>query len=129
MCWSIGRAGGVAKIIAKSSIPPLQKAGLVVASGIAGAVLHTGGSAINAQTHAASSISKSSGSTGQSTLPKDLNQFIGSGDDFTPLKILLQCICILNSLCIWIIIFLPIQILFKVYLSDKPELRFIIAIT
>ena len=118
-------AGGVAKSIAKSSIPPFQKAGLVVASGIAGAVLHTGASAINAQTHAASSISKSSGSTGQSTLPKDVNQFIGSVNDLTPLEILLQCICILNSLCIWIMIFLSMQIFFKIYLSDKPELKFI----
>ena len=118
-------AGGVAKSVAKSSLPPFQKAGLVVASGIASAVLHTGASAINAQTHAASSISKSSSSTGQNTLPKDVNQFMGSLDDLTPLEILLQCICILNSLCIWIMIFLSMQILFKVYLSDKPELKFI----
>ena len=118
-------ASVVAKSIAKSYIPPFQKAGLVVASGIAGAILHTGASAINAQTHAASSISKSSGSTGQNTLPKDVNQLIGSLHDLTPLEILLQCICILNCLCIWIMIFLSMQILFKIYLSDKPELKFI----
>ena len=117
--------GALAGGVAKSSIPPFQKAGLVVASGIAGAVLHTGASAINAQTHTANSISKCSGSTSQSTLSKNVNQFIGSVDDLTPLEILLQCICILNSLCIWTMIFLSMQIFFKVYLNDKPELKFI----
>lgn len=116
-------AGGVAKCVAKSSLPPFQKAGLVVVSGIAGAVLHTGASAINAQTHAASS--KSSGSTGQTVLPKDVNQFIGSLDDLAPLEILLQCIYILNSLCIWLILILSMQIFFKVYIGDKPELKLI----
>ena len=117
-------AGGVAKSIANTSIPPFQKAGLIVASGIAGAILHTGASAINAQTHAAAHINKSSDSTSKDTLPKDINQFIGNVDDSTPLEILIQCISILNSLCIWIIIFLSMQILFKT-ISDKPKLKFL----
>jgi len=82
-------AGGVAKAIAKSSIPPFQKAGLVIASGIAGAALYTGASAINAQTHAVSSINKSTSYISQSVLPKDVNKFIGSADDLAPLEILL----------------------------------------
>jgi hypothetical protein len=93
-------AGGVTKAIAKSSIPPFQKAGLVIASGAIGAVIHTGASAINAQTHATKSINKLSGSTNQSVLPKDVNNFIDIANDITPLEILLQCICILNFLCL-----------------------------
>jgi hypothetical protein len=43
----------------------------------------------------------------------------------TPLEILLQSICILNSISIWLIIMLLIQILSKLYISDKPKLKVI----
>jgi hypothetical protein len=118
-------AGGVAKAVAKSPLPPVQKAGLVVAAGIIGAAVHTGASAINAQTHSEHSINKSSVSTNQNVLPKDVNEFISSINDHTPLEILLQSICILNSICIWLIIILSMQIFFKVYVSDKPELKIV----
>ena len=120
-----GMAAGVAKAVAKSPLPPMQKAGLVIGAGIVGAVLHTGASAINAQTHVKHSIDKSPASTNQNVLSKDVNEFIGSINDHTPLEILLQCICILNSICIWLIVILIMQILFKVYINDKPELKII----
>src|SRR5215468_2020865 len=71
-------AGGVAKAVAKSPLPPVQKAGLVIAAGLAGAVIHTGANAINAQTYAEHSVDKSSTSTNQNILPKDSHEFIGS---------------------------------------------------
>jgi hypothetical protein len=46
-------------------------------------------------------------------------------NDHTPLEILLQSICILNSISIWLIIILLIQTLFKFYISDKPKLKII----
>jgi hypothetical protein len=46
-------------------------------------------------------------------------------NDHSPLEILLQSIYILNSISIWLIIFLLIQILFKLYISDKPKLKVI----
>jgi hypothetical protein len=93
-------AGGVAKAVVKSPLPPMQKAGLVIGAGLIGAVIHTGASAINAQTHAQTHADKSSTATNQTALPKDVNQFIDSITDYTPLEILLQCIYILNSICI-----------------------------
>ena len=120
-----GIAAGVSKAVAKSPLPPVQKAGLVIAAGLAGAVIHTGASAINAQTHAEHSINKSPTSTNQDILPKDSHEFIGSVNDHTPLEILLQSIYILNSISIWLIMILLIQILFKLYISDKPKLKVI----
>lgn len=47
---SIGTvAGGVSKAIASSNIPASKKACLVVLSGLAGAAIHTGASAVNAK--------------------------------------------------------------------------------
>jgi hypothetical protein len=40
----------------KSSLPPVQKVGLVLFSGVAGAVIQTGANAINAQRFAAGSM-------------------------------------------------------------------------
>lgn len=115
-------AAGVSKAVAKSPLPPIQKAGLIISAGIAGAVIHTGATAVNAQTHANTYINKSSVSTNQNISSKDHHEFISSVNDHTPLEILLQCICILNSICIWLIIVLLMQILFKLYISDKPKL-------
>lgn len=42
-----GIAGGVGKAISKSSLPPIQKAGIVVASGALGASIYLAGSNIN----------------------------------------------------------------------------------
>jgi len=118
-------AGGVAKAVSKSSLPPMQKAGLVIGAGIAGAVIHAGSTAINAQAHAERYIDRSPVSTNQYILPKDSQGFMGSVNDHTPLEILLQSICILDSICIWLIIVLLMQILFKLYISDKPKLKMI----
>ena len=114
--------GGVAKVVIKSYIHPLQKAGLVLSVGIVDAVLYTGASAINTQIHAEHSIDKFSAYTNQSLLPKDVSIFVGFINDQTPLEILLQCIFVLNSISIWIITIFSIQKLFKLYIRDKPKL-------
>jgi hypothetical protein len=93
-------AGGVSKAVAKSPLPPIQRAGLVIGAGLAGAVIHAAANAINAQTHAERSINKSSTTTNQNILPKDSHEFIDSLSNHTPLEILLQSICILNSISI-----------------------------
>ena len=118
-------AGGVAKTIAKSPLPPVQKAGLVIGAGVIGAIIHAGATAINTQLRAEHYVNQSSVSTNQNILPKGVNKFIGSIDDNTPLEILLQCICALNSICIWLIVVLFMQVLFKIYISDKPKLKLI----
>jgi hypothetical protein len=93
-------AAGVSQAVAKSPIPPVQKAGLIIGAGLAGAVIHAGATAINAQTHAERSINKSSTFSDQNILPKDSHEFISSMNDHSPLEILLQSIYILNSISI-----------------------------
>lgn len=119
-----GMAAGVSKTLAKSPLPPIQKVGLVIGAGLAGAVIHAGANAINAQTHAERSINKSLIST-DNIIPKDSHEFIDSIINNTPLEILLQSICALNSISIWLITILLMQILFKLYISDKPKLKII----
>jgi hypothetical protein len=116
-------AGGVAKGVAKSSLPPFQKAGLIVASGVVGAVLHTGSNAINSHKQAVNSINKSSGFSGQNISSKDVNHFLDNINDLSPLDILLQCIYIFNSISLWLIIILVVQYFLKFYISDKPKLK------
>lgn len=86
---SIGAvAGGVTKDITKSSLPPFQKAGIIMAGSLAGAILHVGSSAINAQIHAAAELIKLTKnfqadfvSKSNEVLSKnDINKFIGSTD-------------------------------------------------
>lgn len=49
-------AGAVAKVLVKSPLPPVQKAGLVMAGGTVGAGLHVGISAVNDQSSIAGKI-------------------------------------------------------------------------
>jgi hypothetical protein len=114
--------GGVAKTIAKSSIPPVQKAGLVVGSGIVGAVLHAGSNFVNAQNQAIHSISKSSTNIDKDIIPKNVNSFLDFTSDISPLEGLLLCINTLTYISIWLFTVLILQILFKVYISDRPKL-------
>ena len=117
----------VAKVITKSPLPPVQKAGFVVVGGIIGAGLHTGASAINAQTHKLNDTTKHINSSDKKEIMEGVNKFLDSdfANDNTPLQILLQCISILNSASLWLIIVLVIQTFFKFYISDRPPLKFL----
>jgi hypothetical protein len=114
-------AGSVAKGVAKSSLPPFQKVGLIMGGGIAGAALHVGGSAINAQAQIARNANY--GNTDKVASSKDINHFFDSGNDSSPLEILLQSIYILNSVSVLFIFIFSIQLLFKLYVKDIPDLK------
>lgn len=124
-------AGSVGKGLAKSSLPPAQKAGIIMAGGLTGAILHVGASAINSQTHASSKLKNISDNTESiNTLNNikynNINKFIDSNINMdSPLEILLNCINILSIISLWLFIILIIQILFRYYLKDKLELKFI----
>ena len=116
-------AAGVSKTLVKSSLPPVQKVGLVAASGMLGAIIHTGASAINAQTHMANNNVKAKELPKE--LPKNVNSLLESSDNTSPLEILLKCINILDAISIWLIIIIFIQFFFKFYITDKPKLLII----
>jgi hypothetical protein len=118
----VGLAGVAGKTIAKSSLPPLQKAGVVMASGAVGVALNAIGNAINTYTSRANSID---GSINQSTIPKGINKFIDLTGDYTPLEILMQSVLLLNSIAIYLIVFICLQLFYRYYVSDKPKLKFL----
>jgi hypothetical protein len=117
-------AAGTASVIAKSSLPPVQKVGLVLFSGVAGAVIQTGANAINAQRFTAGSTDKISSTNNNISLPKDINKFIDYPiGDSSPLETLLQCIFILDFIALWSVLFLSMQFMFRFIFKDKPELK------
>ena len=85
-------------------MPPLQKTGLVISSGVISAALHLGATSINQQKHmSASSYAKvlhESNNISQSPpsfLPKYVYCLLDFGNNLSPLLILLSCIYIINS--------------------------------
>lgn len=115
-----GVSTAVAKGISKSTLPPLQKAGIIIAGGAIGGVIHVAASAANRNANISSnsqpSISKS---------PNSVNLFLDLGDNTSPLEIILQCINVLSDISLFLIFILSIQLFYKFYISDKPQLKWI----
>lgn len=118
-------SASVAKVIAKSSIPPVQKTGLIIASAALGGAIHAGVTAINSQTTAVQKLKESTVKSSESPISKDINKFIDAGNNDSPLDILLNSISLINTICICLTIILFVQISFKFFMSEKPKLYFI----
>ena len=128
-------AGSISKGVAKTSLPPIQKAGIIMAGGLAGAVLHVGGSAINAQTHAAARLKQHSNNpenlsnintTNDLLKNAEIKKFMGSSiDSSSPLEILLWCINTLSKISLILIVIIIIQIIFRYFLIDQSKLKFL----
>lgn len=125
--------GGVAKVISKSSLPPLQKAGMVIAGGVAGAGIHMGASAFNTILNKVSpgtSTDSSKNTLGTTTVSdsadtillngqtKSLlgNQLTG-GSGTSALNDLILGIDMINYACLSLVIILFSIILFKFILN------------
>jgi cytochrome c oxidase subunit 1 len=113
-----GISSAVAKGIAKSSIPPVQKAGIIMAGGVVGGVVHTIASTI----HHANSQSIGKGNYNTSFPNQNTNNFLYGGDNISHLEILLQCINILSYISVFLLFILCLQVAYKFYLTDKPKL-------
>jgi hypothetical protein len=115
-----GVSTAVAKGISKSSLPPVQKAGIILAGSVIGGVIHVAASAIN--------YNNTISSNSQSSLSKSLNNnnvnsLLDLGDKTSPLEILIQCINILSDISIFLVFILFLQLFYKFYISDKPQLK------
>jgi fructose-1,6-bisphosphatase/sedoheptulose 1,7-bisphosphatase-like protein len=93
-------AAGVSSVIAKSALPPVQKTGLVIIGGISGAALHVIASSINAHRSAKELNPYSSVNESNMVPPKNINKFIDSTGDYSPLELLLQSIYVLDFVCV-----------------------------
>ena len=123
-----GVAGAVAKGVSKSSMPPFQKAGLIAAAAGLGGVIHTGASVINRSLNNSNSSSNSNSNslqTGSNNGGNNTSNFMDTFDNLSPVEIVLYCINVLSDISIYLIIILCLQLFYKFFVSDKPELRFV----
>jgi len=119
---SIVGIGAVGKGIAKSAMPPVQKAGVIVGSSLIAGLGHSIISNVNRNKVLQGNISTKSTTTSDSANDV-LNKLIDNTTPSSPLENLLFDIEALNYICISLVIILIIQILFKFYLKDSISLN------
>jgi hypothetical protein len=118
-----GVSGAVAKAIAKSSLPALQKAGIVIGAGIAGGAIHVGTSVINRVVNTPCSTITPPVTSTASNLTNGVNKLMAdSGDGYSDLMLLILSIDTLTCVCLGLIVILFMMMLFKFYLNqDKVK--------
>lgn len=116
-----GVSGAVAKAIGKSSMPPLQKAGIIIGSAGAAGAIHIGTTVINKVINSGSS---SNNLSGISTNIEKGSKLLSEGfNNLSELKILLLSMNTLAATSLVLIFILFIMILFKYYLH-KDNIKF-----
>jgi len=113
----VGVSGAVGKAVAKSGMPPLQKAGVVVIGGLIGGVGHSFISAANRDTIRAENTTTSS-----TDISSHINKFVDDSH-VSPLQELLFSGEMMSYLCLSIIYILIIQLIFKLYFKDTINLN------
>ena len=114
-----GISTAVGKTIAKSSLPPIQKAAVVLGSGLVGGFIHSGVSHINR----ANSIDNI-----ETLIDKSSSDIVNKlvDDTFTsPLKGLLFSIEGINSVCFTLIIVVMIQLFIKLHVKDTNNISWL----
>jgi hypothetical protein len=110
-----GVATAISKGIAKSSVPPLQKAGIIIAGAVSAGFAHSIITTINRK--------QISNSTHNNFIYSNINKFVDDSST-SPLQTLLFDIEGLNVTCLSLIVLLTIQIIFKLHLKDNITLKF-----
>lgn len=118
----VGVGTAVAKGIAKSSMPPLQKAGIIVGSSLVTGLGHSVITNINRNKVLQSNTSSGETSTASSNSTNLVNKFLDNTTPPSPLENFLFDIEALNYICLSLVILLIIQILFKFYLKENINL-------
>lgn len=114
-----GISTAVGKSIAKSSIPPVQKAAIVAGGGLIGGLIHSGVSHIN-RANALENIAISSNKSVNDTASKLID------NTFTnPLEGLLFSIQGINSICFTLVVILIIQLFIRFYLKDTVNIAWL----
>ncbi len=120
----VGIGGAVSKGIAKSSMPPVQKAAVIVASGIITGLGHSIISNINRKnTWEASSLNIDGNTVNNDNINSNINRFMDNNMISSPLENLLFDIEALNYICLSLVIILMIQILFKFFIKENVTLN------
>jgi len=111
-----GVATAVGKTIAKSSIPPVQKAGVVVGAGLLGGLIHSTISQYNIRRNYNENITNNMDTA--IINDSNINKFINDNMSSSPLEVILSNLELINYICIYMLIILIIQILFKFNFKD-----------
>ena len=114
----VGVSTAVSKTLAKSSIPPLQKAGIIVASGVFGGFAHSAISFINRNAIRTENIITSSSNTTSSQISKFIDD-----SSVSSLQGFLFSAEMMNYACLSLLYFLIIQLVFKLYFKDTIKLN------
>jgi hypothetical protein len=109
----------MAKGIAKSSIPPIQKAGFIIGGGLAGGLIHSFISNGNRYAIRAENIITSGSGTNTSS---QISKFVDDSS-VSPLQSLLFDGEMMSYVCLSIIYLLIIQLVFKLYFKNTIKLN------
>jgi hypothetical protein len=128
-----GIGTAVGKTIAKSSLPPLQKAGIVVGASMLGGLFHSNLTTSNRNKILEESLKDKINSSNTSILTdskniKDsiINKFLDDNISLpsnSPLEDLLSNLEYINFICLGLLAILIIQIIFKFYLKENLKLN------
>jgi hypothetical protein len=113
-------AMAVSKGIAKSSMPPLQKAGVIVSAGVLGGMTHLNISSRNRNRIIQESNNKTIGNNISSD--NNINKFLDD-QNTSPLQDILLNIEVTFYTCLSLIVILSIQIIYKYYFKDSIKLN------
>lgn len=110
----LGVVTAVGKTIAKSFFPPVQKAGIVVASSLLGGLFYS-----------SLTFYYYSKLENWNKLNRDSNisDLLDEDNIYSPLEGLLINLVLTNFLCVYLLILLVIQLLFKFYFKEKIKLN------
>ena len=114
-----GVSAAIGKSIAKSSLPPVQKAAIVVGGGVMGALIHSGVSQIN-RANTMQTVEKLPDNV-SSKFTDNVNKLLDSTSG-SPLEELLIYIIGINSICLTISIILIIQLYIKLHVKDTMHI-------
>jgi hypothetical protein len=118
-----GVSTAVAKGITKSSVPPIQKAGIILGAGLIGGLSHSKISAMNRNSILGENIRNSYPSSSSSNFSSSINKLVDDGMQSSPLQDLLLNLEITCYICVSLIIILIIQLIFKFYIKNNINLK------
>lgn len=121
-----GVSAAVGKAIAKSPLPPIQKAGIILGSGVIGGLTHSKISETNMNRIMAKNTWNNNLTNFDSNSSIDnsnVNKFIDDNITSSPLENLLSNFELTNYVCISMLILLIIQIIFKLHIKDNIKLN------
>jgi hypothetical protein len=122
-----GIATAVGKTIAKSSVPPVQKAGIILGASIVGGLVHSSLTAVNRNSIMQENIQKSEvvsdNKTNSIVNDPNITKFVDDNTFSIPLQDLLLNIEITNYVCISMVVLLIIQLLFKLHIKNDIKLN------